>query len=229
MGRPVKLSDRNKQWFLKSLHCRERRLDIREERQRFLVVCEGEKTEPNYFQMFGQELPRHVVQLDIYGEGANTLSLVSRAKELRDSQASGDYPFDQVWIVFDRDSFEADNFDNAIHMAEADGMQCAWSNEAFELWYILHFEYRNTETNRTEYQGKLSQLLGETYQKNAPDMYQKLTCMGDQRKAVAWAKRLLDEFQTASTPPSRSNPCTTVFKLVEKLNLYKPKAEDTEI
>lgn len=226
MGQPVKLSDRNKQWFIKSLHCRERRLNIREERQRFLIVCEGEKTEPNYFEMFGQELPRRVVQLDIYGEGANTLSLVSRAKYLRDSQATGDYPFDQVWIVFDRDSFDADNFDNAINMAEADGMQCAWSNEAFELWYILHFEYRNTAMSRTEYQGKLTILLGETYRKNAPDMYQKLMRLGNQRNAITWAKKLRDEFQSAITPPSRSNPCTTVFQLVEQLNLYKPIPEN---
>ena len=29
---------------------RPRLVDVREPKQRFLIVCEGEKTEPNYFQ-----------------------------------------------------------------------------------------------------------------------------------------------------------------------------------
>lgn len=224
MGRPVKISDRNKAWFLQRLPCRERRLDTREERQRFLIVCEGEKTEPNYFESFRQDLPQQVVQLEIFGEGASTLSLVAAAQALRDSNASGDYPFDHVWIVFDRDSFDPDDFDNAIHKAESRGMHCAWSNEAFELWYVLHFEFRNTGMSRSEYQSKLGELLGETYRKNASDMYQKLSQIGNQSQALAWAKALHDEFMTSGTPPSRSNPCTTVYLLVEKLNLFKPSA-----
>ncbi|MCX5821408.1 MAG: RloB family protein [Deltaproteobacteria bacterium] len=226
MGRPIKLSDRKREWFLKRLPCRERRLGTREERQRFLIVCEGEKTEPNYFESFKQDLPRQVVQLEIFGEGANTLSLVARARALRDNRASGDYPFDEVWVVFDRDSFDPSSFDNAIHSADSCGMHCAWSNEAFELWYILHFEFRNTEMSRTEYQGKLGEFLGEIYRKNAPDMYQKLSQIGKQSQAAAWAKTLHDQFLTDDTPPSRSNPCTTVYLLVEKLNQFKPSAED---
>lgn len=222
MGRPVKLTDRHKEWFLQRLPCGERRLNTREERQRFLIVCEGEKTEPNYFESFKQDLPPHVVQLDIYGEGANTISLVERAQFIRDNRKFGDYPFDQVWVVFDCDSFDPADFDNAIHKAGSDGMHCAWSNEAFELWYILHFNFRNTGMSRTEYQGQLGALLGETYRKNAPDMYQKLSRMGNQLQAVAWAKAVHEEFLASGTPPSRSNPCTTVFLLVEELNLSKP-------
>jgi hypothetical protein len=222
MGRPVKLSDRNKKWFLQSLPCGERRLDTREERQRFLIVCEGEKTEPNYFESFKQALPQHVVQLEIFGEGASTLSLIARAQALRDSRKFGDYPFDQVWVVFDRDSFDPDDFDNATHKAESDGMRCAWSNEAFELWYILHFEFRNSGMPRTEYQGKLGKLPREIYRKNASDMYQKLLRIGKQSQAVTWAKALHDGFLASEVPPSRSNPCTTVYLLVEQLNLFKP-------
>jgi hypothetical protein len=221
MGRPVKLSDRNKEWFLRGLPCAERRLDTRGERQRVLIVCEGEKTEPNYFESFKHDLPPHVVQLDVYGEGANTLSLIKRAQNIRDKRVFGDYPFDQVWVVFDRDSFDPADFDNAIHKADSDGMRCAWSNEAFELWYILHFEFRNTGMCRTEYQGRLDTFLGETYRKNAPDMYQKLSRLGNQIQAVAWAKTLHNEFQATGIPPSRSNPSTTVFQLVEQLNSFK--------
>lgn len=221
MGRRVKLTDKQKRWFRRHDRCRDRAMDIREERRHFLIVCEGTKTEPNYFKAFKQELPRHIVQVDIVGEGANTLSLVSRAEELRDGRALGDYPFDQVWIVFDRDSFDPDKFDNAIYKAESSGMNCAWSNEAFEIWYILHFEYRDAAMSREEYQSKLSNLLGEPYRKNAPDMYQKLFLHGKQAQAVGWARKLRDKFHASNTPPSRSNPCTTVFLLVEELNRFK--------
>ena len=128
-------------------------------------------------------MPPHVVQLEILVVGANTLSLVARAQEIKDDRARGDYPFDQVWIVFDLDSFEADNFDNAIYKADAAKMRCAWSNEAFELWYIMHFYYRDTGIHRKEYQAKLSDLLGEPYRKNATDMYEKLLLRGNQAQA----------------------------------------------
>lgn len=220
MGRPVKLSDQTKKWFIRHYHIQKRLVRTRELRQRFLIVCEGEKTEPNYFEAFKQELPKDVVQVDIQGVGDNTLSLVHRAKELRDQRANGDYKFDQVWIVFDRDSFPPDDFDNAIHMADSDKMKCAWSNEAFELWYILHFEYLNTGMSRKEYQVKLSRLLKIPYKKNASDMYNTLAEIGNQEQAISWAKRLRESDQR---PPSSANPCTTVFLLVEELNRFKTR------
>jgi hypothetical protein len=52
-----------------------RRENIRPLR-RFLIVCEGEKTEPNYFRTF-PENPEVYDAIDIYGTGYNTVSLVN--------------------------------------------------------------------------------------------------------------------------------------------------------
>jgi hypothetical protein len=139
----------------------------------------------------------------------------------RDQHAISGNSFDHIWVVFDRDSFQADDFDNAIHKAQAAEIECAWSNEAFELWFILHFEFRNTGMSRDEYKGKLSQLLDRTYVKNSEDMYLTLSRIGNQTQAIAWAKTLSNNFSERTIPPSRSNPCTTVYLLVEKLNEYK--------
>ena len=226
MGRPVKFTDTKKEWFRQSRLGRERSFETREKLERFLIVCEGERTEPNYFEAFKQELPRNLVRLEVYGEGANTLSLIARALEIRDKEERSDYRFDHVWVVFDRDSFKPDDFDNAIDKATAAGMHCAWSNEAFELWYILHFEYRNTGMGREEYAGKLSVRLGEPYRKNAPDTYLKLSKKGNQAQAVEWSRKLHEAVRAAQTPPSRSNPCTTVFLLVEQLNRFKVTRAD---
>lgn len=61
-----------------------------------LIVCEGERTEPAYFESF----PLNKKVRDIVGAGANTVSVVREAIRVR-SNAS----FDEVWCVFDRDSF----------------------------------------------------------------------------------------------------------------------------
>jgi hypothetical protein len=228
MGQSVKLSDRNKEWFLRRQKCRDRLLDTREERQYFLIVCEGEETEPNYFEAFKKELPREVVDVVIEGTGMNTISLVSRAEELRQQRAKRDIPFDQAWVVFDRDSFAPDDFDNAIHKAESKSMHCAWSNEAFELWYVLHFEYRTSGMPRKEYRGKLKEHLGKIYAKNDPKMYAKLGKQGNQQQAIAWAKRLDEDRKTRGTQPSNANPCTTVYRLVEELNRFLLR-EDADV
>jgi hypothetical protein len=227
MGRPAKFTDRNKEWFNRRSGCCQRPLPTRQERERFLIVCEGEKTEPNYFEAFGKELPPHMVELKVKGAGANTLSLVSIAQEIRETleKQRRDQPFDQVWVVFDRDSFPPDDFDNAIKKAKALGMQAAWSNEAFELWYILHFEFSDTATSRNDYKGKLTNLLREPYKKNDPEMYIKLAERGNQAQAIAWAKRLHFVVHT-NTASSVANPCTTVYELVEKLNSFKEKKRD---
>ena len=226
MGKPVKISDQKAPWYLRSQKEEKRRIKTRVERKRILIVCEGEKTEPNYFHSIQEELPQHVVELEIFGVGLNTLTLVERAKALRDSAKMGSYPIDLVWVVFDRDSFPASDFDNAIRKAETDDIKTAWSNESFELWYVLHFEFRSTAMSRNEYQDKLSTLLGRKYAKNAPDMYQVLSKIGNQNHAIMWSKKLHQEAMMSKKPFSQINPCTTVYALIEELNSFKDTPAD---
>ena len=60
----------------------QRQSRTRVERKRILIVCEGEKTEPNYFRSFQEALPKGVVELEIMGTGDNTLNVVNKAIEL---------------------------------------------------------------------------------------------------------------------------------------------------
>lgn len=200
-----------------------RRFRTRPQRERYLIVCEGEKTEPNYFIALSAILPRNLVDIKIEGLGSNTLSLVAAATSHRDIASCSDYPYDHVWVVFDKDSFPAYDFDNAINAAEARGMNAAWSNEAFEIWYILHFEERITGISRTEFKGKLTSHLGTRYKKNSLEMYTLLQKLGNEDDAVRRAKRL--HKLHPGLPPSRSNPCTHVNKLVTELNEYKIPTE----
>ncbi|RAM51363.1 MAG: RloB domain-containing protein [Hapalosiphonaceae cyanobacterium JJU2] len=182
-----------------------RKVDVRELRKRFLIVCEGEETEPNYFRSF--RTPGLVIA--VHGIGANPSRLVEKAKELHSQDE-----YDQIWCVFDRDSWSKQDFNNAIQNAKVQGFDVAYSNEAFELWYILHFEYLNTGLPREEYKKKLSKLLGQEYKKNSETIYDQIK--NRQSKAIKNAERLLNEYE--SPKPSDDNPSTTVHKLVQQLN-----------
>lgn len=181
-----------------------RQVDTKELLETFLIVCEGEKTEPLYFKSF--RVPKDVI--DVHGFGYNTVTLVEKAIELSQNEE-----YDQVWVVFDRDSFPAQHFNEAMSLAQKHTINVAYSNESFELWYLLHFNYCDTALGRKQYCGKLGQILRREYQKNDPAMYEMLERR--QSDAIRNAKKLLKQYKPLI--PERANPSTTVHLLVEEL------------
>lgn len=193
----------------KNLRDLNRRKNFRPIRKNFLIVCEGEKTEPNYFSNF--RVPKRV--FDVVGIGANTESLVNKAIELKNNAAVS---YDSVWCVFDRDSFPVQNFNNAFILAKKNNINIAYSNEAFEIWYLLHFNFHDAATSRTQYKAMLTDRLGFTYEKNDPDMYDHLHSF--QEDAINNATNLLNSY--ANKSPVSDNPSTSVHLLVQELNKY---------
>ena len=184
-----------------------RRKNFRSTRDRFLIVCEGEKTEPNYFNKF--RVPKNVIE--VIGVGYNTVSLVKKAIKLKDKDS-----YEQVWCVFDRDSFLAENFNNALELARKNKIKVAYSNEAFELWYILHFNYHDAATSRDQYERMLSQRIDFKYKKNDPNMYDFLFSLQDD--AIRNAIKLFNSYNNHN--PVSNNPSTTVHTLVQELNKH---------
>lgn len=187
-----------------------RKVDTKEIRQRFLIVCEGEKTEPNYFRSF--RVPKNVAEINIKGVGENPSKLVNSAKTLKEQDE-----YDQVWCVFDRDDWPLEDFNNAIKKAESQGFKVAYSNEAFELWYVLHFEFLNSGIPRSDYCQKLNHHLNRKYQKNSDKIYDEL--VENQAIAIKNSTNLLDQY-APHIPAGDSNPSTTVHLLVQALNRF---------
>ena len=211
-------------------------------RYRILIVCEGIATEPNYFRSIGRKYGAGMVyELTIQGEGANTVQVVDKAIEL---QAKASPKYDSVWAVFDKDSFSDNSFNTAIRKAKSNGIDCAWSNEAFELWYLYHFHNRVTAMSRTEYKKSISDAVNKSehyqerkpyqYEKNAKDTLDILQKYGSQDNAIKWAEAQSQTFTDAKY--ARHNPCTMVFRLVRQLiggdeafnKLVKEKIESGE-
>ena len=112
-----------------------RRQGIREVKQSFLIVCEGENTEPDYFKAFRMT----AATVKAVGEAMNTLSLVNKAISIREAEKTKKKFYDQCWVVFDKDDFPAKDFNQAIQHAEKNGFHVAYRNQAFEYWFLLHF------------------------------------------------------------------------------------------
>ena len=186
-----------------------RKVNVREIKQRFLIVCEGEKTEPKYFEKF--RVPKTVI--NVKGVGENPSRLVQSAIKLKEEAIKADEGYDQVWCVFDRDDWPPQDFNSAIHKAENHDLKVAYSNEAFELWYVLHFEFLNTGIPRDDYCKKMTKHLGKKYQKNSDIIYDEL--INKQPTAIRNAERLLASYDYST--PGQDNPSTTVHLLVKEL------------
>ncbi|RMF34750.1 MAG: RloB domain-containing protein [Chloroflexi bacterium] len=189
---------------------RRRRVDHREKRRRFLIVCEGTRTEPNYFRRFKGS----AIDVEVVGIGRDPLAVIEKARELNNEEQEKGIPYDEVWVVFDKNGVPAEQFNRAIHSAKQAGFHPAYSNQAFELWYVLHFEYLNVAIPRRQYQKRLDKLLGRRYRKNDPSLYDVL--LPKQGTALRNAKRLLASYPQHN--PAQDDPCTTVHLLVEALN-----------
>jgi hypothetical protein len=188
-----------------------RREPFREEREKLLIVCEGEKTERLYFEGF--PIPASLVK--VHGAGMNTISVVEEAIRLRDEDPER---AEMVWCVFDRDSFPAERFNEALALAKRNDINVAYSNEAFELWYLLHYNYHDSKTSRDLYRGMLTDRLGRKYEKNDSTMYDEL--IDKQEAAIRNARRLLKSHEKNHNP-EKDNPCTTVHILVALLRSYQ--------
>ncbi|MFA5778799.1 MAG: RloB family protein [Elusimicrobiota bacterium] len=192
-----------------------RRRDAQYLIRKVLIVCEGEKTEPNYFKSF--QTSEELIKVEVLGVGMNTDSLVQYAVQLKKDAETKKEPYAEVWCVFDRDSFTKNNFNKAIQIAKNNQIKRAYSNEAFEIWYILHFSFHQAAWSRDLYKKKLTGLLCSKYKKNDLNMYAKLN--DKQPDAIRHAKQLLENYGANHNPES-DNPCTTVHILVEFLNDY---------
>jgi len=151
------------------------------------------------------------IVVEVCGLGKSPLDIVKHAQNC---QKNGDY--DQIWVVFDYDNVPVNQFNQAIQVAQQSGIKVAYSNQCFELWYLLHFAYHNTPIDRQQYISKLSQYLGKPYEKNSSSVYDDLYPY--QQTAIRNARNLLASYNHHN--PAKNDPSTTVHLLVEELNRH---------
>ena len=120
-----------------------RRGPQREPYEFILIVCEGEKTEPNYLGGLRATYRLSSANIKIvHPDATDPMSIVNFAETELGCKDEG---YDRVYCVFDRDSHA--NYDAALRRIQnsqhgiSGRLQGAISVPCFEIWLLLHFRY----------------------------------------------------------------------------------------
>jgi hypothetical protein len=208
----------------KSTRGLQRRAARREAYAKVLIVCEGEKTEPRYFQGLRNHYGLNTANVEVCGEcGSDPNSVLQFAKQrYREEKDTGD-AFDKVFCVFDKDAHA--NYDealNAIATAPPRGTFVAISSvPCFEYWLLLHYVYSTRPYSALPGNSAGNQVLSELrgylpdYEKGADNIF--VTLMDQLKFAKDNAARSLCEAQANGT----DNPTTRIHELVSFLQEIK--------
>lgn len=197
-----------------------------------MIVTEGKRTEPYYLEALVESINSYYRPytkhnyIEIDGTGRNTTGLL---KYVTDRIENEDWSkFHTIWLVYDKDDFPLDRFDNTQYKAEsynkekegATQLRVAWSNESVELWFLLHFQDYHADNGRERYIEKLKTYFD--YEKNLKDIYRIINQIGSEQKAIQRAKALEKAHnELGNTCPTRMVPMTKMYLLVEEMNKYK--------
>jgi hypothetical protein len=178
-----------------------------------LVVCEGAKTEPTYFQALRRAKRMSPQQIKIVPgeEGSHPKNVVEYAKSLKEGIRQDGLIVDEVWFVFDRDDHA--EIEAAFIQARGNHFQIAFSNPCFELWYLLHYQDQTAHIERNWVFSRLKKYLPQ-YEK-ASSVYPDLS--SHQSQAISRAKKLR-KLHRDNGNSEKQNPSTNVDELVSYLN-----------
>ena len=196
-----------------SISRKERLQSKRQAPANYLIVCEGKQTEPNYFnglkrkinEKYGNKVDVLIPNIEIKGIGMNTVSLV-KYTEQKVNHANKVYG--QVWVVFDKDDYQDDQFDLAIDNCK---YNVAWSNPNFELWLLAHFKRIDRYISKDD----ILKEIDREFQKNGLGKYIKNDKIDSAIKNCEYMDNLNKKGQA-----SQRNPMTRVYKLVDGLKEY---------
>jgi hypothetical protein len=112
---------------------------------RYLIVCEGEKTEVQYFHALCDDLKIPPQNVRVYHDGSAPCSVLLHAKKLyQASKTSGD-AYDRVFCVFDKDAHPS--FQDTVNQLTAPSLKKSFASiisvPCFEYWLLLHFKKTN--------------------------------------------------------------------------------------
>ncbi len=200
-----------------------------------LIVCEGEKTEPYYFEEMRVHLDLDSANIKIDGScDSSPKSVVDYAEEvfIKERVKAGNY--DRVFCVFDRDQHET--FDHALNKinsmnielknteySEEDVFMAIRSIPAFEYWFLLHFIPSTKSYSPLETKSVGDQVIDDlkiyipNYEKKQKGIYKYSVDNMLIDGAKAHSKRIFENSKNTGD----INPSTNVHELVEYLENLK--------
>jgi len=198
------------------------------EKDRILIVCEGEKTEPGYIRKLIAEYRVPSAKVRVHGEGgAAPISVVEYAEELLEK----DIDFERIFLVFDRDDHstyqEAINKTNGFkkrRKLNRSKVEAISSIPCFEIWLLLHVS-ASSKPYGTGVPGNPpgKQVIRDLrayqvftdYEKSKIDFFDAIK--GETDNAVMRAKRQVDQAQKAGASLHHEDSSSRFYLIVETL------------
>lgn len=194
---------------------------IREPYDVVLIVCEGEKTEPGYFDGLKRAHRLSSANIKIVsGEGSDPVSIVKHARRELDQDG-----YDRAFCVFDRDGHV--NYEEALDLVANSSpsrkgtLAAITSVPCFEIWVLLHFVYSaapfSASGGRSACDNVVRAIRGHIpeYHKAMAGLFESL--QPHLEAAVTHGERLAQHNRDTGS----SNPATKVHELVGYLRDLK--------
>ena len=222
----------------------------------FIIFCEDKVSELVYLKYFETANIKINFAREQKSMMANVLSAITHCKENGLIEFINDKYYltakeTQVWCVYDRDKENVakkllkgnTDFDQSIITANSAGIKVAWSNDAFELWILLHFEEIDIEIDdnkeRKAYYNRLTEIFRNIDNpndnlikvKNYRNWNYKDSLKSEKNfrnivrheiidktnEAIKRAKSLEKYFEEKNIQNHEKSPCTLIHHLVEEL------------
>ncbi|MNJ41408.1 hypothetical protein D3C77_363320 [compost metagenome] len=199
----------------------ERRKGTRQAGKRYLIVCEGSKTEPNYFRELRHDLRIRTATIEICGEecGSDPVSVFEYAVSVVGAEKGAKY--DAVFCVIDKDDHK--NLEVALEKIKnkGEGFTAVLSHPCFEYWLLLHYVLHRASFVKTATKSIGGVVISElkkhdaAYNKGSKGTW--LRYKDKLHAAVTNAK----EMKKISDGSGNLNPSTNMHELVELLVALK--------
>ena len=195
-------------------------------RNRFYILTNGKETEKNYFELIKCKKSIYNVKIEYHND--SPYKLVKYGTTLCDAN--------QVWCVFDIDNtMDEKSLIPALELASESNIQIAFSNMAFEVWLLSHFDKIERNMDNKQLIREMNNLLKKKlsldleYDKADKDLLKKYF-IPSYKTATENAKIVHQKYIAAHEKKHHGNKdyriwewnsCTNVYKLIEALQLTK--------
>lgn len=199
----------------------------------FLIVTEGEVTEPVYFDLLRRslQLPTVTVKIEpgsasypthVIDSAAEEVARLAKRKRRKQTAINEVEKYDHVWVVIDTDvPVRKGVWPDVVQYAASKGVKLAHSTPCFEFWLLLHIQGYTTRADLldgTLAKDAVEKALGEDYSTNAEMAKAAISRFIEKwPEAFAHARRVRQHHLAANTRPP-GNPSTEVDHLVCALN-----------
>lgn len=185
-----------------------RNVATREQNKRFVIVTEGNVTEPEYFDKF----KRRGIAITIPRKQTNSSPkdvLKVLRKYLKDQPLDEN---DEAWMVIDRDDWPVEQinsvFDELRKIKTKGRCFFAMTNPKIEFWLLLHFEDGNGVVTPAECDRRLLRYLPD-YNKHVANC-----CVGPENAQNAIKRSRSLDVDECTWPEKKGS---TLYRLVNKL------------